>query len=144
MNTEDRRSAPRFKVLIKGTITSTTGQISSVEISNISISGLQFEIAQAEIPQLIPNLSPTNSMTPVQIDLIFDLPHSQTANAQTSVRILCGIVYLKKISIDQCNVGCRFEQFYQQSERQLENYIKNCSDHQFPSVEPLASPTQLD
>lgn len=144
MNTEDRRSAPRFEVLIKGTITSSTGQISSVEISNISASGLQFNIAQAEIPHLIPNHSQTNTMTPVQIDLSCDLPHSQITNAKTLVRIQCGIVYVKKISIDQCNVGCRFEQFYRQSEQQLENYIKNCSDNQFPRIEVLAAPTQVD
>lgn len=139
MSIEDRRRAPRFAVSFKGTIATKDGHVCAIEVSNISSSGLQFLVAQAEIPHLIPNHSQLNSLTPVQIELICDLPLSKLANAQTSIRILCGIVYVKKISIDQCKVGCRFEQFYQQSELQLENHIRYCAD--FPI---LTAPTKAD
>lgn len=122
MSIEDRRSAPRFAVSFKGTVTSIDGQVSSIEVSNISASGLQLNIAQSELPGIIPNTLQTNNLTPVQIELKFELP-----NNERTIRIRCGIVYIKKISMEYCNVGCRFEQFFEQCDQYLESYIKQFS-----------------
>ena len=77
MSIEDRRSAPRFAVSLKGTITTADNHVSDMEVSNISSSGLQFIVAQSELPCIIPNISQTNSLTPVKIDLNFNLPESK-------------------------------------------------------------------
>ena len=128
MSKEDRRSAPRFAVSLKGTIATADDYISAIEVSNISSSGLQFIVAQAELPCIIPNISETNSLTPVKIELNFNLPESKK-----SIKISCGIVYIKIISIDQCRMGCRFEKFYRQSDLDLEEFIGHCTSY----FEPL-------
>ena len=122
MNIDERRNKPRFTVSLKGNITSADGHVSSIQVSNISSSGLQLVIAQSELPGLIPNNSEVNSLTPVQIELSFDLP-----DAQAPIKIRCGIVYVKKMSDEQCKVGCRYEHFYQQSNQPLEDHINLCT-----------------
>ncbi len=127
MNIDERRIKPRFAVSLKGNITSADGQVSSIHVSNISSSGLQLVIAQSELPGLIPNISEVNSLTPVQIELSFNLP-----DTQASIKIRCGIVYVIKMSDEQCKVGCRYEQFYQQSDQPLEDYLNHCTTHVAP------------
>ncbi len=122
MTIEDRRSAPRFAASLKGTITTVDDHVSAIEVSNISSSGLQLTVAQAELPCIIPNHSQTNSLTPVKIELLFNLPESKK-----KIKISCGIVYIKKASIDLCKIGCRFEQFHQQSDQYLEEFIATAS-----------------
>ena len=128
MSIEDRRNAPRFAVSLKGTITTSDDHVSDIEVSNISSSGLQIIVAQAEFPSIFPRNSQTNSLTPVKIELNFNLPERRK-----SIKIFCGIVYVKKASIDQCKVGFRFEQFYRQSDLDLEDFIEHCATH----IEPL-------
>jgi len=120
MNLAERRSAPRFEVSLSGTVAKDDGHLSNIQVSNISSSGLQFVVAQHEIPTLLPNISSTNTMSPVQVTLTIEL-----ADNEPPLTIKCGIVYLQRKSLVQCFVGCRFEEFLDQGHERLESYIIN-------------------
>ena len=124
MELVERRSAPRFDVSLYGTVTTQEGHQSKIQVSNISSSGLQFVVVQQDIPHLLPNDSTDNKLHPVTIQVHLDL-----ADESPLLEIQCGIVYVQRASHVQCNVGCRFEVFAEDSCERLENYISHVCGH---------------
>ncbi len=135
----DRRADSRFDVLLHGVATTQDGQKSFIQICNISSSGLQFAVDQAEMVTMLPNKSEKNTLKPVSIKLKIHLDQKNDRlistelesdrgsntqiNQSTPLEINCGIVYIKRKSIDQCIVGCRFENFCDDSDERLESYL---------------------
>lgn len=150
MGLTDRRKSPRFAVSLCGSVLTRDGYCMPVEVSSISKSGLQFTVDHSEMPKLLPNLSQRNAATPVPIELVFDIDTDEEQPPQVdfsefgfsefefselglseecrSIRIQCGIVYINRISIQQCSVGCRYEQFYGDSSERLEAYLIRLDD----------------
>lgn len=122
MDISERRSAPRFIVSLPGSVLTSSEFRSEIEVTNISSSGLQFGIGQFAMPQLVPNQSENNQLEPVHVKLSIFL-----ADINQLLEIECGIVYVKRKSIDECSVGCRFERFIENSDRHLENYLTKLS-----------------
>lgn len=128
----ERRYAKRFEVEFNGEYETTDGSKDSITIVNISKSGLQFLTEQMNILTLCPNTGSTNKMSPISIKLSFELGFElpdQSAGLQpfSRLEILCGIVYVKRHSMKSCVVGCRFEEFIEDSSERLSLYL---STHQ--------------
>ncbi len=125
----ERRYAERFTVSLHGTSKTTIGRISRVEITNISSSGLQFNVDQIEMLTLLPNVTQENTLEPVSIELLIELPDADGCLDETeTIKIQCGIVYVRRISLKRCAVGCRFEHFYSDSSKLLSRYISSLDD----------------
>jgi len=134
MKLTERRSAPRFEVSLDGTAKTNEGHLSEIKVSNISSSGLQFSIAQHEVPQIFPNPDLNNSLDPIHLELKIELPESHSSGA-TNLSIKVGIVYLKRVGIDLCVAGCRFEHFESDALVILENYIQHLNDPEIKLLE---------
>ena len=119
-NIVERRSAPRFAVALEGQALTGDGHRSAVNITNISASGLEFTVAQVEMPWLLPNISEENAMTPVSIELTIELGKEKKV-----VKVQCGIVYVQRKSMNTCIIGCRFEKFFEDGQERLEHYISD-------------------
>ncbi|TQV88450.1 PilZ domain-containing protein [Aliikangiella coralliicola] len=125
MSIVERRSAPRYSVSLPGTAVTEAGHVSSIEVTNISSSGLQFLVNQAEIPELLPNMGQANTLSPVPILLNIELSSDDNLDIKPQpLEIKCGIVYVQRKSIELCMVGCRFEEFINNSDQRLEQYIQ--------------------
>ncbi len=122
MDINERRHAPRFTVSLEATAKTKHNYTCSIKVFNISSSGLQFSVAQHEIPKILPNNTQENNLTPISIELNLKLQIEPQSNQPIS-KINCGIVYVKKNSRLECTVGCRFEEFFDGSNLQLEKYI---------------------
>lgn len=129
MDLVERRSAPRFAVALPGQAYTEDGHCSTIHVTNISASGLQFTVAQPEMPWLLPNISAENTMSPVSIQLTIEVYKDEKA-----VKVQCGIVYVQRKSMDSCIVGCRFEDFLDDGQERLEHYISDIG-RQLPPVE---------
>ncbi|MCW8875530.1 MAG: PilZ domain-containing protein [Kangiellaceae bacterium] len=132
MDLVERRRAPRFDVALSGTAITSSNHRCKIEVSNISSSGLQFNVDQFEIPNLFPTISEQNAMQPIQLELAIQLP-----SEADELRIKCGIVYLQRQSVDKCIVGCRFEEFVGQCNTKLENFILQLSNNDSSKKELL-------
>ena len=124
MELVERRRAPRFEVALSGTAITSSNHRCKIEVSNISSSGLQFSVDQFEIPHLFPTISEQNAMDPIHLELAIQLP-----GESENLALKCGIVYVQRQSVDKCIVGCRFEEFMEQSNLKLENYIQHLSNN---------------
>lgn len=124
----ERRSAPRFEVSIPGQACTQDSHCSFIQITNISASGLQFIVAQPEMPWLLPNVSDVNNMNPVSIRLTIEIQQDQE-----KVKVQCGIVYIRRNSRDTCIVGCRFEEFVEDGQIRLEAYVSEIGRQLPPS-----------
>jgi hypothetical protein len=118
MQPVERRGSLRYKVELAGTVTTQGGYRCNIQVTNISASGLQFNVAHAEIPHLIPKFAETFGVTPVAIELDIEL-----VDRSESLTIVCGIVYLQRHSLSLASVGCRFESFLGDSAQRLESYL---------------------
>ncbi len=124
MQIKERRQAPRFNVSIDAIVKTNENYGCPVKVFNISSSGLQFSIAQQEIQKLLPNTKEDNdSLEPISIELDLKLI-IETLSEQPVSKIKCGIIYIQRKSQLECTVGCRFEEFIDNSNLQLEKYIK--------------------
>ena len=126
MEINERRSAPRFTVKLSGTAQTQDNGICPIKVFNISSSGLQFSVAQHEMPKLLPNVPQENNLSPISIQLNLELiidPDPDSNTEQTVSKIQCGIVYVQRSSLEECTVGCRFEEFFDNANEQLEHYI---------------------
>ncbi len=124
MQIKERRQAPRFNVSIDAIVKTNENYGCPVKVFNISSSGLQFSIAQQEIQKLLPNTKEDNdSLEPISIELDLKLI-IETLSEQPVSKIKCGIIYIQRKSQLECTVGCRFEEFFDNSNLQLEKYIK--------------------
>ncbi len=119
----ERRHAPRFNVSLDAIAKTKENYVCPVKVFNISSSGLHFSVAQHEIPKLLPNTKHDRSLAHISIDLELKLK-IETLSKQPVVKIKCGIVYIQKKSQRECTVGCRFEEFFDNSNLELEKYIK--------------------
>ncbi|WP_196139727.1 PilZ domain-containing protein [Aliikangiella sp. G2MR2-5] len=113
----ERRKAPRFKVSLSGLARTQLGYSFEIEVNNISSSGLQFTMWQAEVPILFDLQSSQNTLNPIQVKLTINL------SPEKHVSVNCGVVYLNRNSADRCSVGCRFEAFIDKGASQLEDFL---------------------
>ena len=118
MEIKERRVAPRFKVSLNARLISEFGHQCDIKVTNISSSGLQFSAALQEMPRLLPQSLSANRMQPMKVIL-----QIQLRSANSAVKVQCGIVYVQRASASQCMVGCRFEQFIDGAQQQLEVFI---------------------
>jgi hypothetical protein len=118
----ERRRSPRFDVSLEATVKTQQDFSCSILVFNISSSGLQFCVAQQYIPNLIPNNPHSGGSVPIPIEISLKLQNDAQAKQPFS-KINCRIVYIKRSSMHECTVGCRFEQFIDNANRQLEAYI---------------------
>lgn len=125
---KERRNAKRFDVSLLGNSVTSTGRISEIEVTNISSSGLQFDIDQVEMLTLVPNDHQTNRLSPVGIEVNIELPLTLIKGNQVApIRISCGIVYVRRKTLELCSVGCRFENFIDNASDRLTDYISSIS-----------------
>ncbi len=122
MEIKERRHAPRFNVLLDAIARTKENHFCPIKVFNISSSGLQFSVAQHEIPKLLPNTKHDSSLAHICIELDLKL-EKETLSEQPVSKIRCGIVYIQRKSQLECTVGCRFETFFDNSNLQLEKYI---------------------
>ncbi|MCP4274671.1 MAG: PilZ domain-containing protein [Gammaproteobacteria bacterium] len=124
MEIKERRHAPRFNVSLDALAKTKENHFCPIKVFNISSSGLQFSVAQHEIPKLLPNTKHESSLAHISIELDLKLK-IETLSKQPVSKMKCGIVYIQRKSQLECNVGCRFEEFFDNSNVQLEKYIKS-------------------
>lgn len=121
---DDRRFTQRYNVSLLGLSINPRARISAIEITNISASGLQFNVDQIEMMTLLPNDTDKNMMNPTAVELNFEVPTVDTSISKPPmVKVECGIVYVRRISLSECAVGCRFENFLENSNEILTRYI---------------------
>ncbi|MEE4244968.1 MAG: PilZ domain-containing protein [Kangiellaceae bacterium] len=118
MDIVERRIANRYQVNLPAVLSTVTGEALKAQVSNISISGLHIVINNADLPMLLPNNDREFKIETVAVGINMLLPPPFKP-----VEVNLGIVYLKRVSMHQTGVGCRFESFVGQSSRTLFEYI---------------------
>ncbi|MCO7224793.1 PilZ domain-containing protein [Pleionea sp. CnH1-48] len=114
----ERRSASRFNVRLPATLKTACGDICTGEVSNISLSGMQLVVCHEYMPLLLPNVRREYVVDTVHYEIVVDLPSPFRA-----VIIMGGVVYVNRRSMNQIAVGCRFEEFMNESANELGNFI---------------------
>ncbi len=119
----ERRIADRFTVDLPAIAEVKSGDECTVEITNISASGIQLQVHNHVMPMLLPNIDREFKVDTVPFVLRASLP-----GTLGEVEIRIGIVYIKRISMVESVIGCRFEEFYNHSEIQLEQFLMSLNN----------------
>ncbi len=86
---------------------------------------LGFELQDNAEPKKLANESTPKSLveqpTDASLTQVLDIDTQNKSDA--IIQISCGIVYIKRQSMTQCSVGCRFEQFIGNSNERLSDYL---------------------
>lgn len=114
----ERRQAQRFVVSLNATAMTQDNYSCAIKISNISASGLNFLVKAEETLRLIPNEAQKNRLSPISITL-----DVQLHEGEPELIIQCGIVYIRRKSLNLNIVGCRFESFVKDASERLEKYL---------------------
>ena len=128
MTDYERRVSKRYEVELDSRIQVEEGTVYGAQVVNISSSGLQLQVSNQIIPYLMPNKERKFVLDTVSLDIDMTLP-----GIENSTSIKLGIVYMRRISMHESVIGCRFEAFNQSSARDLEHYIDRL-ENRVPSV----------
>lgn len=131
----DRRVAPRFAVQLPAKLTLANGQNIDATVVNLSLSGLQLQVDNQTVPTLMPNQSREFQLDTIPLTINIALP-----NEIDEVEIKLGLVYLRRVSMQESLIGCRFEAFYQKSASMLERFIKSIRATTSPIEDDKAMP----
>lgn len=118
MTLVERRIADRYEVALNGRIIAGGKEAAVALVTNISMSGIQIKVENSAIPQLMPAIDRANKLDTIPIEIEVELPEPFDA-----VNIRLGIVYFNRVSLSYSVIGCRFEDFLNQSARTLSEYI---------------------
>lgn len=96
-----------------------------VLIPNVSVSGLQILLSNEVLPKILPNIERKDIIDTVPLIVEIELPEQQSC-----LTIRLGVIYLRRHSMDDSLLGCRFEWFYQDSARRLAEYLATLKQKQ--------------
>lgn len=118
MTLVERRIAERYEVALNARIIAGGKEATVALVTNISMSGIQVKVENSAIPHLMPAIDRANKLDTIPVEIEVELP-----NPFDAVNIRLGIVYFNRVSLSHSVIGCRFEDFLNQSARTLSEYI---------------------
>ena len=124
MELVERRRAARYSIKLTGKLLTALEEEVSVCVINLSFSGIQVQVSTEYAKKLFPNLSRDHPIDTVQFDLTMSLP-----GAFDSIEVRIGVVYLKRASSEDMILGCRFENFYNDSADELSGFLASIDEH---------------
>lgn len=123
---DDPRKEVRFKTDLPAVITAENGEVMPGKINNISNSGVQITLGMSCVKDLLPN-NPASLSSDNYFDsavyLEFEIPTVESAEHRVSIS--CQVLYLRRVTISQCIIGCLFKQLPEETASALSSYLTN-------------------
>lgn len=141
---EELRRQPRVDTNIGLEATGERGDPAIAVVSNLSLSGCRLETSRKFIEAILPNVDRPDEHLPNKVLLTFPLS-SSTKGTPIEVTVRCAIVYTRRLSLKSYQVGCKFTEFYGNSEQRLQEYLSTVEPNlaQFERLNSLI-PLRMD
>lgn len=114
------RISPRFKTNFAARV-ETEHFCIPASITNVSSSGLQFECEHKTLFILMPNINRRDAHRPIQFHVRFKTPGLD--KTLKDIDLICSVIYTRRINQQTAIVGCEFNSFEGDSEKNLLEYI---------------------
>ena len=125
---DEKRISARYKTDFSAQVTTKTGEDFPVNVSNISLSGLQLRCDHYLVKALMSKLEPHTVSNPIRFFLHFTV--STTQRTHVPVDITCQQVYLRRLGNDSFLLGCMFESFEHDCELDLQDHLQNFGEEE--------------
>jgi|GEM_PF-2235873 len=134
---QEQRRQPRVDTNLGLEASTEKGDFAIAVVSNLSLSGCRLECSRKFIDTIQPNINCEELQPPSKVVLTFPLSPSIGA-PPVEVSVRCDIVYTKRLTPSSYRAGCKFIEFYGDSERHLRSHLSNVI-HKLAPNRPLAS-----
>ncbi len=120
---DEKRTSARYKTDFSAQVTTKSGQVFPATVSNISLSGLQLCGDHLLVKALMSKLEPHTIKNPIRFSLHFTISTRQRTHVP--VDITCQQVYMRRLGDDSFLLGCMFESFEHNCDKDLQDHLQH-------------------